>query len=125
MPDQGSNTLIIHVLPTTYVLTREYQSVGWLAVGMLEHDVGVTWNAKQAKRFGDVLRQIRTDRGLSQEALAARAGITKNQVHLLEAGRTSRRQETGGHSNPQISTLDGLAEALGVTVSEMLNEIGM
>lgn len=39
--------------------------------------------------FGDVLRAVRRERKLSQEALALDAGIERNYVSLLELGKSS------------------------------------
>lgn len=80
----------------------------------------MTWDDASAKRLGDALRLLRTDKGLTQEALAYQAGITKNQVQLIESGRSSGRKEATGPSNPRISTLAGLAGVLEVRVSELL-----
>lgn len=63
---------------------------------------------------------LREAEGLSQEALAYRAGITKNQVQLLEAGRSSGRKDSSGPSNPRMKTLDGVARALGMDVPRFL-----
>lgn len=41
------------------------------------------------RSFGDVLREVRRQRGLSQEALALEAGIERNYVSLLERGKNS------------------------------------
>lgn len=39
--------------------------------------------------FGSVLRELRNQKGLSQEALALEAGIERNYVSLIELGRNS------------------------------------
>jgi transcriptional regulator with XRE-family HTH domain len=57
--------------------------------------------------------------GLSQEALAHAVGITKNHMQLLEAGRGGSGAD-GPVSNPRMSTLYGLAHALGTTPVELL-----
>lgn len=80
----------------------------------------MTWDNASAKRLGDALRELRTRRGLTQEALAYQAGITKNQVQLIESGQSSGRKDATGPSNPRISTLAGLAEVLEIRVSELL-----
>ena len=67
---------------------------------------------------------MREAEGLSPEAFAHAAGITKNQVQLLEAGRSSGRssgrKEASGPSNPRMSTLAGVAAALGKSVPGLL-----
>lgn len=78
------------------------------------------WNDETAQRLGQTLRELRSAAGLSQESLAHQAGITKNQLQLLEAGRSSGRRDATGPSNPRMTTLFGLATVLGVTVSELL-----
>ncbi|MCL2781635.1 MAG: helix-turn-helix domain-containing protein [Actinomycetia bacterium] len=80
------------------------------------------WDEVTAKRFGRALRRLREDRCLSQEALAFRAGITKNQVQLIEAGRSSGRVDAPGCSNPRMSTLAGLADVLSMPVSDLLEQ---
>ncbi|WP_340696867.1 helix-turn-helix transcriptional regulator [Cellulosimicrobium funkei] len=83
------------------------------------------WDEPTARALGATLRRLRTERELSQETLAFRAGVTKNQVQLLEAGRSSGRKDSVGPSNPRLSTLAGLADALGVPVSGLLAEAGL
>lgn len=78
------------------------------------------WDDKKAKQLGAVLLQLRNASGLSQEALAYQAGITKNQLQLIEAGRSTGRKNDAGPSNPRMSTLSGLADVLGTTVGELL-----
>lgn len=55
------------------------------------------------------LRQMRRDRELSQEALAARAGV--HPKHLSEIERANK--------DPRATTVVRLAEALGVPVAEL------
>jgi len=59
-----------------------------------------------------LLRQLRTERGLSQVALAGRAGLSRNFVAQIERGE----------SLPTVATLARLASALGITSSELLGE---
>ncbi|WP_262002340.1 helix-turn-helix domain-containing protein [Microbacterium sp. Mcb102] len=83
------------------------------------------WDEKAAKRLGASIRDLRGAAGLSQESLAYRAGVTKNQVQLIEAGRASGRRNDTGISNPRTATLAGLADVLGVTVSELFARSGL
>lgn len=80
----------------------------------------MTWDGESAKKLGDALRSLRAAKELTQESLAYQAGITKNQVQLIESGRSSGRKDATGPSNPRISTLAGLAEVLEIRVSELL-----
>lgn len=59
-----------------------------------------------ASQFGVLLRQLRRQAGLSQEALAQRAGV---------GIRTVRGLETGERTNPNVDTMRALADALGLS----------
>ena len=59
--------------------------------------------------FGTHLRRARESAGLTQEALAERAGLTPNSVGALERGE---------HRHPYPATVRALAEALGLTELE-------
>lgn len=78
------------------------------------------WDEESAKRLGLTLRTLRSEMGLSQESLAHLAGITKNQLQLIESGRSVGRKSGPGPSNPRIETLSGIASALNVKMSELL-----
>jgi transcriptional regulator with XRE-family HTH domain len=60
--------------------------------------------------MGRKLKALRTAKGLSQDALAKRAKITREYVNKLEAGRY----------DPTLSTINALARGLGVPVTELL-----
>ncbi len=62
------------------------------------------------KAVGRRVRQLREAQGLSQAALAKRAGVTK--ITVL---RTER-----GYYSPSLSTLERLAKALGVKVKDLI-----
>ncbi len=83
------------------------------------------WSVAQAEAFGAALRRLREDRHLTQEGVAHLAGITKNQVQLLESGRGSGRKDSTSPSNPRLSTVAGLATALGLTISDLLAQAGL
>lgn len=60
--------------------------------------------------FGQVLRELRKGRNLSQEALALESGMERNYVSLLELGRNSA----------SVKMIFKLAPALGVSVAEFM-----
>ncbi len=57
------------------------------------------------------LRRWRRARGLTQEELAKKAGVTKFYISQLE---------TGIRDNPSLPVLQRLAKALGVSAGELL-----
>ncbi len=65
---------------------------------------------KTKKSFAEVLREVRQEKGLSQEALADLAGLHRNYVSEVERGLKS----------PSLRTLDQLAHALDVPAWALL-----
>ncbi len=63
-----------------------------------------------SQRVGRTIQRLRERRGLTQEGLAAKAGISRGYV---------ARVETGRHDLP-LSTLVRLAKALGVGAEELV-----
>jgi XRE family transcriptional regulator, regulator of sulfur utilization len=59
--------------------------------------------------LGAVLRELRAEKGVSLEALAGDAGISKNMLSLIERGE----------GNPSWSTVQGIAGALGISISQL------
>lgn len=66
-----------------------------------------------AKSFGKVLKQLRQDRGLSQEELGFASGYHRTYISLLERGEKS----------PSLRTIFRLAQALKVEPSEMVERV--
>jgi transcriptional regulator with XRE-family HTH domain len=62
------------------------------------------------RQLGMSLKKIRTAKKMSQAALAERAGLSREYVNKLEAGRY----------DPPLSTINALAKALGVKVGRLL-----
>jgi len=60
---------------------------------------------------GQRLVELRKAAGLTQAELAVKAGLGMMQVSRIERGAVS---------DPQVSTVQALAEALGVPVAELL-----
>src|SRR5215216_6147063 len=65
------------------------------------------WQGKM-NLFGEELRRLRRRSGLSQETLAARAGLSPEAVSLLERGRRS----------PRLTTMRLLAEGMSLPESD-------
>lgn len=63
--------------------------------------------------FGVVLRKLRLDRELSQEALALDAGLQRNYISLLERGVNSA----------SLRTIFKLSQVLGVSPTEFLRMV--
>ena len=59
------------------------------------------------------LRRLREERGLSQEAVGDRAGMTQSQYARIERGDV----------DPTLKTLKRLATALDLAVSELLRDV--
>lgn len=66
--------------------------------------------APTSKRLSLRLKSLRAAQGLSQEALANKARITREYVNKLEAGRY----------DPTLSVVQRLAKALKVTITELV-----
>jgi transcriptional regulator with XRE-family HTH domain len=62
------------------------------------------------KRFGDNLRKVRKAKDLSQEDLAAKAGLHRTYVSSVERGER----------NVTLETIDRLARALGVPMTRLM-----
>ena len=72
------------------------------------------WTDEEFRKvFGAVLRELRRERGLSQEALALAAECHLNHVSFLERGLNS----------PTLPLTFRLAGALGVTAVELVQRV--
>jgi transcriptional regulator with XRE-family HTH domain len=60
-----------------------------------------------------LLRRLREERGLSQEALAYKAGITAGSLGRIELGQSS----------PAWATVRQIAKALDVTLADLATEV--
>jgi len=61
--------------------------------------------------LGKAIRQIRGKRGLTQEAVAAKAALTGRSLSAIETGK----------ANPTWATVEDIASALDVSVSTLAN----
>jgi DNA-binding XRE family transcriptional regulator len=68
-------------------------------------DIGVL------KQFGTHVRALRTEKGLSQQTLALKAGISKNQVGNIERGEV----------NITLTTAVAISSILEITLPQLFN----
>lgn len=59
--------------------------------------------------LGKAIRQLREERGMTQEALAQDAGVTVGHMSMIERG----------HSNPTWATVKAVSAALDVSMVEL------
>jgi transcriptional regulator with XRE-family HTH domain len=64
--------------------------------------------------LGNVLREARAERRVSQEELGLRTGVHRNYIGGIERGER----------NPSVTTIATLAEALGLKLSELFARAG-
>lgn len=68
-------------------------------------------NSDLLKKFGNHLKTLRSEKGLTQEQLANDADIPINQVGRIERGEV----------NPTLSTLYSISNALNLALSDLLS----
>ena len=66
-----------------------------------------------AEALASALRELRTNRRVTQEDLAARAGVSVQMVRRLEAGT----------ANPTLGTLHAVTTALDIAWSDLLLDV--
>jgi transcriptional regulator with XRE-family HTH domain len=59
------------------------------------------------------LRDLREEQGMSMRALAQKSGLSANALSMIERGRAS----------PSVSTLNKLADALGISITEFFGHV--
>jgi transcriptional regulator with XRE-family HTH domain len=65
------------------------------------------------KRFGAVVRRLRSEQGFSQEAFAERCGLHRTYIGIVERGEKA----------VTIVTADKIAKALGITLADLFSEL--
>ena len=66
-----------------------------------------------ADQFGRVIKEIRTEKGLSQESLGFKSGLDRTYIWRIEAGRRT----------PSVEVLFSLANGLDVKASEIIKKL--
>lgn len=64
-------------------------------------------------RFGKTLRELRTERALSQEKVAELAGLDRNYIGMIERGER----------NPAVVNVVKIAKALGVKPADLFRDL--
>jgi len=68
---------------------------------------------KTQATFGQVVREVRTAAGISQEVLAERAALHRTYISLLERGLR----------NPSLLVIEEISRALNVPMSDMIARV--
>jgi transcriptional regulator with XRE-family HTH domain len=67
-------------------------------------------NADIAVRFGQRVRELRKETGLSQEAFAAKCGLDRTYISGIERGKR----------NVSLRNIQVIAKAIGIAMSELM-----
>ena len=67
----------------------------------------------ESRVTGQVIRELRVRRGISQEALSGFAGIARSHLTMIESGA----------KNPNVDTLWRIAEALDMPLSALIRRV--
>lgn len=62
---------------------------------------------------GKIIRELRTQQGISQEVLSGLAGVARSHLTMIE----------NGSKNANVATLWRIADALGVRLSELIRRV--
>jgi transcriptional regulator with XRE-family HTH domain len=68
---------------------------------------------RDAELFGALVRQLRTERGLTQEALAERTDLSVSYIGFIERGENV----------PTLTIVLNLADALNVDAADLVREV--
>jgi len=62
---------------------------------------------------GKIIRELRTQQGISQEVLSGLAGVARSHLTMIE----------NGSKNANVDTLWRIADALGIRLSELIRKV--
>lgn len=68
--------------------------------------------------ISDILKQYRSEHGLSQRQFADLCGVSNGYISLLEKGKNPK---TGKPVTPTLGSLQRIAHTMGVTIDELLS----
>ncbi|MEO7888264.1 MAG: helix-turn-helix transcriptional regulator [Polaromonas sp.] len=97
-------------------MTLEFCPIYWVDANLLTDEPVALFSGHELNpesAFGDVLRELRHERKLSQEALALNSEVERNYISLLELGKNSA----------SIRTLFRLCASLDVKPSDFLQRV--
>jgi transcriptional regulator with XRE-family HTH domain len=66
-----------------------------------------------SRQFGECVRALRTEAGLSQVEFGERCGFYQTYLSRIE----------NGHANPTLNAIEVIANALGMTVFDLFDQI--
>jgi transcriptional regulator with XRE-family HTH domain len=69
--------------------------------------------AQALKKIGTRIRELRTERGLSQEALAFETGVAVNSIATIERGE----------ANPSVAVLLAISRVLKVKLRDLMDDV--
>jgi transcriptional regulator with XRE-family HTH domain len=71
--------------------------------------------------LGEIVKTYREERGLSQRDFAAKSGLSAGYISMLEKNRNPR---TGDPIIPSLRTVKSIADAIGMTLDEIMVQMG-
>jgi DNA-binding XRE family transcriptional regulator len=80
---------------------------------LADFTLGTMQTDRTLRALADRIKELRNQKGISQEELAHRAGLSRTGMGFLETGKRS----------PRLDTLMKVADGLGVTVDELLKGV--
>ena len=71
-------------------------------------------------KIGDVIKEFRTTRKITQQEMADMCGVSKSYISLLESGKSSRSDTP---INPSIEVVNRMAQVMGISVDDLVDTV--
>lgn len=71
-------------------------------------------------KLGQIIKEYRESQALSQRAFALKCGVTNSVISMLE---NDLNNHTGKVISPNLDTLNKIADAIGITTTELLRRM--